>query len=166
MDDPIDYAALIAEEMAECANIQEWGMNAHEHLPEESESIMVRVTIKQLSDVTTRDGKVRLHGCEPNHIVLIGKIVLSESTDKFVRYAVDDSTGIISVTLWLDDGQAVPTIPDGLVRFVAKPTWADGMIQLVALNIRSPDRDETEYNRLSAQHSELQYRVSAGLPIC
>jgi hypothetical protein len=158
--------AMIVEEMAEAA--WDCAPDPEPAPPEAAESTILRVTVRQLADATAPGGRIMLHGAEPSHVVLIGRLISAAPTATFIKYTLDDSTGTVVATYWIDDEVPVPTVVDGTaIRVVAKPRWAEGAVQLTAVDVRSPeDPDEVEYNLLSARHHELSYKVASGLPVC
>lgn len=160
-----DYQAMIAEEMAEA--VWDGNLDPEPTPPEAAQFTILRVTVRQLADATAPGGRIMLHKAEPSHVVLIGRLVSTAPTATFIKYTLDDSTGTVVATYWIDDEVPVPTVVDGTdIRVVAKPRWADGGVQLTAVDVRTPDPDEVEYNLLSARHHELSYKVASGLPVC
>lgn len=128
-----------------------------------TETTLRPLSIKQVSDAkeTIPDQPLVLDGKHVHNVLILGRInnVSEQSTN--VRYTVDDGTGIIDATKWVenkdDDSVKTPSFPIGMyVKVVGTVRIFGGKKSIQALFMKPVENmDEITYHHLNCIYSTL-----------
>jgi len=67
---------------------------------------LIPLTVKQLKDATQDhpDGAWKVDGAELHQMKIVGNVLNVEDQSTFIKFDVKDSTGVVEVKLWFDNG--------------------------------------------------------------
>lgn len=109
--------------------------------------MLIPTTIKMvLEAIATDDGEhLTIDGRDVNQVRLVGNIMRIDRRETKTVYAIEDGTGAIEVTLWLNQGdeelatlseRREKMVPRSYVMAVGQPKHFDGRITLSAYSLR------------------------------
>ena len=125
-----------------------------------SRDSVVPVTIKQLLDNPPKDGACIIDGTEVKQVVLVAAIVEVELASTNCKYMLEDSTGRMEVTKWLnqDEGDAdvaerEKLVKGAYVRVTGVIREFNGAVGVLAFNIQVI----TDFNVVTQHYLECIY---------
>lgn len=135
-----------------------------------TDQTVMPLTVKQLLAADRGEGDVlSIDGKELSHVMLIGAVTAVNASQLTLKYQVDDGTGKVDVTWWMDDDGDMATskrssaIREGIyVRVVGKTRMHDGQMQLTAFDVHPVlDHNQITYHFLSCIKTHLSNTTAA-----
>jgi replication factor A2 len=135
-----------------------------------TDQTVMPLTVKQLLGADRGEGDVlTINGKELSHVMLVGAVTAVNPSQLTLKYQVDDGTGKVDVTWWMDDDGDMATskrasaIREGIyVRVVGKTRMHQDQMQLTAFDV-SPlaDHNQITYHFLSCIKAHLAHTQPA-----
>lgn len=128
-----------------------------------TDQTVMPLTAKQLADASVVDEMVKIGDVELSHVMMVGVVKSVNPSQLMLKYVVDDGTGQVDVTWWMDDdGDAAASkrssqVREGIyVRVVGKTRVYQDALQVTAFDVHPvTDHNEVTYHFLSCIKAKL-----------
>lgn len=128
-----------------------------------TEQTVMPLTAKQLADASVVDDVVKIGEAELSHVMMVGVVKSVNPSQLMLKYVIDDGTGQVDVTWWMDDdGDAAASkrssqVREGIyVRVVGKTRVYQDALQVTAFDVHPvADHNEVTYHFLSCIKAKL-----------